>query len=169
MVTIPKSIYCVAYLHMATFQPESCLRDTSSKMHPEFAKQICAFCAISFSTSFTAFLRLTPDSLHLWIAQLFEATRCSGTACKLFTQVALSLHVSCDMVEFAIAAASFTLIADECLYNKCHTQATRDCRKAFRMHTPWPRIYGKSRRHSTPHGSIFDIKRRPPKPIRVDI
>jgi hypothetical protein len=35
------------------------------------------------------------------------------------------------MVEFAIAAASFTLIADECLYNKCHTQATRDCRKAF--------------------------------------
>jgi hypothetical protein len=74
---------------------------THHQMHPEFAKQICAFCAISFSTSFTAFLRLTPDSLHLWIASTLKLTRCSGTACKLLTQVALSLHVSCDMVEFA--------------------------------------------------------------------
>jgi hypothetical protein len=68
------------------------------------------------------------------------------------------------MVEFAIAAASFTLIADECLY----VTASEPRRKAFRMHTPWPRIYGKSRRDPS-RGSIFDIKRRPPKPIRVGL
>jgi hypothetical protein len=115
-------------------------------MHPEFAKQICAFCAISFSKSFTAFLRLTPDS--------FTSVDCNSL--KLLGVVVAAQvnsggsipHVSCDMVEFAIAAASFTLIADECLYNKCHTQAEETVARRLDAYTMAKNLE-KSRRHST--------------------
>jgi hypothetical protein len=140
-----------------------CLRVTHRKNASEFAKQICAFCAISFSTSFTAFL--TPDSCGLLNSLKLLGVVVQLASCSLRW---LYPYTSAAIWSSLPAAASFTLIADECLYNKCHTQATRDCRKAFRMHTPWPRILRKSRRHSTPHGSIFD-KNEDRKPIRVDI
>jgi hypothetical protein len=118
------------------------------------------------STSFTAFLRLTPDSLQTVDCSNFEATRCSGTACKLFTQVALPTR--------QLRYGRVCLLRRALLLSPTSVSTINVTRSYKRLSQGvfWCIHHGQEfTENSTPSifdGSIFDIKRRPPKPIRVD-
>jgi hypothetical protein len=147
MVTIPKNIYCVAYLHMATstrvmsscqiIKNASGIRETNMCVLRHIIYDIIHRVSSPHIRQFT-----------LWIVPFI--LRCSGTACKLLTRW---LYPARQLRYGRVCHSCGELYSYRrrvSLY-KGVTRSDKRLSQGFWMHTPWPRIYGKSRRHSTPH------------------